>query len=118
MHLLNPEVDKLGNLIMIYYIGMGFFLGIITLMDDGLELALGVHAANNIVTALLLTSDWSAIQTNSIYRDISKNPTLEMIDLIPLVIVFIIFIFIFSKKYNWNNWKDKLTGKIFITNIN
>jgi membrane protease YdiL (CAAX protease family) len=77
MHITNPEVEKLGNLIMIYYIGMGFFLGIITLMDDGLELALGVHAANNIVTALLLTADWTALQTNSIYRDISKDPKLD-----------------------------------------
>ena len=96
---------------------MGFFLGIITLMDNGLELALGVHAANNIVAALLLTSDWTALQTNSIYRDISKDPKLELIQVVPLIIVFFIFIFIFSKKYKWNNWKDQLTGKIFITNF-
>lgn len=41
MHLGNPEVGKLGYGIMIYYIGTGFFLGILTLMDEGLELALG-----------------------------------------------------------------------------
>jgi membrane protease YdiL (CAAX protease family) len=118
MHLTNPEVEKLGNLIMIYYIGMGFFLGIITLMDDGLELALGVHAANNMVTALLLTADWTALQTNSIYRDISKDPKLELIQLVPLILVFFVFIFIFSKKYKWNNWKDKLVGKITISTNN
>jgi membrane protease YdiL (CAAX protease family) len=118
LHLANPEVEKLGNLIMIYYIGMGFFLGIITLMDDGLELALGVHAANNIVTALLLTADWTALQTNSIYRDISKDPKLELIQVVPLILVFFLFIFIFSKKYKWNNWKDKLVGKITIITNN
>ena len=41
MHILNPEVDKLGYGILVFYIGTGFFLGIITLMDEGLELALG-----------------------------------------------------------------------------
>ncbi len=39
LHIANPEVDKLGNIIMIYYIGTGFFLGILTLMDEGMELA-------------------------------------------------------------------------------
>ncbi|KAA3620569.1 MAG: CPBP family intramembrane metalloprotease, partial [Flavobacterium sp.] len=55
LHFLNPEVEKLGSVMMVYYIGTGFFLGIITLMDDGLELALGFHAGNNLVAALLLT---------------------------------------------------------------
>jgi hypothetical protein len=32
----------------VYYIGTGLFLGI-TLMDEGMELALGFHAANNLV---------------------------------------------------------------------
>jgi hypothetical protein len=32
-------------------------------MDEGMELALGFHAANNLVSALLFTSDWSAFQT-------------------------------------------------------
>ena len=91
---------------------MGFFLGIITLMDEGLELALGVHAANNMVTALLLTADWTALQTDSIFRDISKDPKIELIQILPLILIFFIFIFIFSKKYKWTNWKDKLAGKI------
>ena len=33
---------------MIYYIGTGFLFGIMTLMDEGTELALGFHAANNL----------------------------------------------------------------------
>lgn len=111
MHLGNPEVGKLGYGIMIYYIGTGFFLGIITLMDDGLELALGFHAANNLITALLVTADWTAFQTNSIYRDISE-PTLGWDVLIPILVVFPILLFIFAKKYRWTNWKERLTGKV------
>jgi len=44
----NPEVEKLGPMIMVYYIGTGLMLGIMTLMDDGLELALGFHATGRI----------------------------------------------------------------------
>ena len=111
MHLGNPEVTKLGNLIMVYYIGTGFFLGILTLMDEGLELALGFHAANNLVTALLVTADWTAFQTNSILRDVSE-PTLGADVYIPVFIVFPLLLFFFSKKYGWTNWKDKLFGRI------
>ena len=71
LHIANPEIEKLGYILLVHYIGTGFFLGIITLMDDGLELALGFHAANNLFTALLVTADWTAFQTNSILRDVS-----------------------------------------------
>ncbi|WP_405397914.1 CPBP family intramembrane glutamic endopeptidase [Maribacter sp. Asnod2-G09] len=111
MHLGNPEVEKLGFGIMIYYIGTGFFLGIITLMDEGLELALGFHAANNLIGALLLTADWTAFQTDSLYRDVS-DPILGWDVLVPVFIVFPILLIIFSKKYGWTNWKEKLTGKV------
>ena len=111
MHLGNPEVEKLGYGIMVYYVGTGFFLGILTLMDEGLELALGFHAANNLIGALLLTADWTAIQTDSIYRDIS-GPVLGWDVFIPILIIYPILLFIFSKKYNWFNWKERLTGKI------
>ena len=112
IHIGNPEVEKMGGIIMIYYIGTGIFLGILTLMDDGLELALGFHAANNLIGALLLTSDWSAFQTDSIFID--KSAPLVVFDvLFPVFIYFPILISIFSKKYKWSNWKEKLTGKIY-----
>ena len=118
LHYFNPEVDKLGNLIMIYYIGMGLFLGLITLMDEGLELALGVHAANNILTALLITSDWSVMQTHSIFKEVSKDPKIEILDIVSLLFIFTLFIFIFAKKYKWKNWQQKLTGKVSQPSLN
>jgi hypothetical protein len=47
-------------------------------MDEGMELALGFHAANNLVGALLVTSDWSAFQTHSIFKDISEPKQVSM----------------------------------------
>lgn len=111
LHIANPEVSKLGYEILIYYIGTGFFLGISTLMDEGLELALGFHAANNLITALLVTADWTVFQTDSILIDTSE-PALGADVYVPIFVVFPILLFIFSKKYNWTNWKEKLTGNI------
>ncbi|HDZ15318.1 MAG TPA: CPBP family intramembrane metalloprotease [Pricia sp.] len=110
-HLFNPEVEKLGYGIMVYYIGTGFFLGIITLMDEGLELALGFHAANNLTGALLVTADWTAFQTDSVYRDIA-DPVLGWDILVPVLVVYPILLYIFSRKYKWTNWKERLTGGV------
>ena len=111
MHLGNPEVDTLGPGIMIFYIGTGLFLGIITLMDEGLELALGFHAANNLFGALLVTADWTAFQTHSIYRDIS-DPVLGWDILVPVFVIFPLLLYFFSRKYGWKDWKERLTGKV------
>lgn len=111
MHIANPEVEKLGYGIMVYYIGTGFFLGIITLMDQGIELALGFHAANNLVTVLLVTSTWTAFQTESLLKDVS-TPELSYDVFIPVFVVFPILIFIFSKRYKWDRWREKLSGKV------
>ncbi|WP_417357438.1 CPBP family intramembrane glutamic endopeptidase [Flavobacterium sp.] len=113
LHIANPEVGKMGMVIMVYYIGTGLFLGIITLMDEGMELALGFHAANNLVTALLVTSDWTAFQTNSVLKEVTE-PQAGLSIVLPVVIIFPILLFIFSKKYKWHNWKEKLTGKVVL----
>ncbi|MFL1011592.1 CPBP family intramembrane glutamic endopeptidase [Flavisericum labens] len=113
MHIVNPEVEKLGYIIMVYYIGTGLFLGIITLMDEGLELALGFHAANNLFTALLVTADWTAFQTHSILKDLSDPSEMALTEIfVPVFVVFPILLFILSKKYKWNNWAEKLTGQV------
>jgi membrane protease YdiL (CAAX protease family) len=109
MHIFNPEVEKMGYLILVYYIGTGLFLGIITLMDEGTELALGFHAANNMVASLLVTSDFTVFQTPSIFKGISE-PSINFEVFIPVLILFPLLGYFFSKIYKWNNWKDKLLG--------
>lgn len=112
LHFFNPEVKTLGYSIMIYYIGTGLFWGIMTLMDEGMELAIGFHAANNLFTALLVTSDWTAFQTHSILKDVSE-PELGFADLVvPVFILYPIILLIFSKVYKWTGWKEKLLGDV------
>ena len=111
LHIFNPEVQKLGLGILIYYIGTGLFLGIITLMDEGIELALGFHAANNLITALLVTSSWTAFQTESILIDIS-DPSVVGETIISMLILYPLFYIYMYKKYKWSDLKNKLLMKI------
>jgi hypothetical protein len=111
LHFFNPEVGKIGNIIMVYYIGTGFFLGIMTLMDEGLELALGFHAGNNLVAALLVTADWTVFQTNSILKDISE-PSAGIDVIAPVLIIYPIFLAIMAWRYKWTDWTGKLLGRI------
>lgn len=113
LHIANPEVDKLGPVIMVYYIGTGLFLGIMTLMDEGMELSLGFHAANNLFTALLVTADWTAFQTHSIFKDLSDPQAAGFMDIfMPVFVIFPIMLFVLAKMYNWTDWKGKLFGKV------
>ena len=107
LHIYNPEVDKLGHGILIYYIGTGFFLGVLSIMDQGIELSLGFHAANNLITALLVTSTWTVFQTESILIDVSE-PNLFNEIVFSLLILYPLFLIVMSKRYNWNNWKEKI----------
>ena len=79
LHFANPEIDKLGNEFIFAYILMGFFLGLVTMMDEGLELALGWHYANNITAALFVTADWTALQTDSIYKFVGEPDLVSQI---------------------------------------
>jgi hypothetical protein len=89
-------------------------LGIMTLMDDGLELALGFHFGNNLLAATLVTSDWSALQTNAIFKFTAEEAgTSTLIDVIlPVLVLYPIILVILAKKYKWNNWTQKLFGKV------
>ena len=79
-------------------------------MDEGLELALGFHAGNNVLISLLVTADWTVFQTNSILKSVGEPEVMSM--LIPLFIIYPLVLFYFSKKYNWTNWKENLSGRI------
>ncbi len=111
MHGFNPEIDKFGPLILIYYIGTGFLFGIITLMDEGTELALGMHAANNVVAAIFVTMNWAAFQTDALFKDISE-PTIGVQMFFPVFIIYPLVILFLSRKFGWSNWKKRLFGKV------
>jgi hypothetical protein len=73
---------------------------------DGMEeLALGFHAANNLVGALLVTSDWSSFK-HIRYLRTYLNPKQVFDVILPVMIIYPILLFIFNKKYQWTDWKE------------
>ncbi|OYU83164.1 MAG: CPBP family intramembrane metalloprotease domain-containing protein [Flavobacterium sp. BFFFF2] len=107
LHIMNPEIQKIGYVLLIYYIGTGLFLGAIALVDEGLEISIGFHAANNLMMAILLTSTWSAFQTPSLWLDKSEPDVFWEI-FIPVACCFPLLFFIFSKLFKWQNISAKL----------
>jgi uncharacterized protein len=75
-------------------------------MDEGLELALGYHAGNNLLISLLVTSDWTAFQTQSLFLDISE-PDVYMLAFMQLPML-LILLALFSLKYKWKCWYQRL----------
>lgn len=112
LHLFNPEIDKIGEGLLFYYIGTGFFFGIIALMDEGIELTLGFHTANNFITSLLVTADWTVFQTPSLFLD-NSEPSLLSELFIFLGLVYPLTLWLLAKKYNWKDWKYKLSARIY-----
>jgi membrane protease YdiL (CAAX protease family) len=114
LHTANPEVAEMGFGVMIFYIGTGLLLGVMTLMDEGMELALGFHFGNNLMVSLLLTSEFSALQTDALFKysgvENTSNTLIEMI--VSIAITYPLILFILARKYKWTNWMEKLTGKV------
>ena len=80
-------------------------------MDDGLELSLGLHAAQNLIGVLLLTADWTVLQTESILK-YTADPEIRTVDLLISLSLYLIVLIVVARKYSWTNWKEKLFSKI------
>ena len=78
-HGLNPEVKAFGFWTMLpQYVLFGLIFGIMTIMDDGIETAIGAHAANNAFLCVMLTNDSSALQTKALFVQHNIYPWLEL----------------------------------------
>jgi membrane protease YdiL (CAAX protease family) len=66
-HFLNPEASVNYPLMGLYYFSMGAFLAYITLRDGRLELALGVHVANNLFSVLFANYTTSVLPSPSLF---------------------------------------------------
>jgi len=100
MHFANTEVETYGfYAAMPSYILYGLLLGFISVLDDGIELAMGLHAANNIFGCLFVSFDASSLQTPAIFQQQNINIPQMYVEI--LLYGLIAFIF-FAKKYKWN----------------
>ncbi len=78
-HLLNPEARVDYFLMGAYYFLIGAVLAFVTLRDGQLELALGLHAANNLFTALFVNSTITVLPTPSLFTVGTLDPVYSVI---------------------------------------
>ena len=101
LHFWNPEMTITNGswLLGFSYFLIGFFAALITLFDGGLELALGLHIANNLYTALVANYTVSALPSESIFQISTIDPLLGLISLaVGLAIFYLLAFLIFPKE--------------------
>jgi membrane protease YdiL (CAAX protease family) len=104
-HVFNPEF-KDGILVIIpAYLIFSFTLGYIAILDNGLEIPIGIHAGNNIFVAIVLSATGGAVTTPSLFKTSVPN----LVDVLPLLLFLVsIFSFISLKFiYKWRFNKKK-----------
>ena len=75
VHSTNPEVAKFGFATMqVYYLGAGLFLALLALVDNGLELSIGIHTATNLFGSIVLKYEGSVLQTETLFEQKMVNP--------------------------------------------
>jgi membrane protease YdiL (CAAX protease family) len=110
LHSFNPEVKVFGFLTMMpQYILFGLIFGIITILDDGIEAALGAHAANNIFLSIMITNKSSALQTEALYSQQNIYPWLEFAALAGISLLFVL---ILKRIFRWGGGFAVLLEKI------
>jgi len=96
LHAANPEVTSYGLLTtMPFYIGIGLLLGWLSFRSKGLEIALGLHFANNLYATSMVTFSESAIPSPAIFTITNYQPE---IGLVAFVIIAIIFAVVMMKR--------------------
>jgi uncharacterized protein len=108
MHAFNPEVKDFGFFTMMpQYMVFGLIFGIITIMDDGIEAAMGAHTANNIFLCIMVTNRSSALQTQAFYEQYNIHPWTEFS---ALVVTGIIFVILLKMIFRWRTFSLLFEG--------
>jgi membrane protease YdiL (CAAX protease family) len=88
-HLLNPEVQQHGAALLgASYFVIGLLLAAVTLRDGRLELAMGVHAANNLLLVLVANYEGSVLESESIFMARELDPSYSLVTLVIGALVF------------------------------
>ena len=98
-HFQNPEiVGKQAIYAMMFYFVMGFALMAVTLKTKGIEAALGIHIANNLVSAWLFTYDNAALATNAVFTQHNNIGPMMVIQSVFCIAVSVFLVIRFSPK--------------------
>ena len=108
LHLPNPEIQTFGYGFIGTYFFFGIIAGIISYLDDGIELVMGLHIANNMITLLFISPNWAVIQTDALYASDYQPKLIEFY--LNMLLIYGIYFLVLVRKYRWKNWKTRLLG--------
>jgi membrane protease YdiL (CAAX protease family) len=92
-HIVNPEMSVDGVLVGLGYFAFGFFAAFLTLQDNGMELALGMHAANNLYTSIFANYTVTAIPSPALFTIQTLDATYGLIATVIAMLAFYIIFF-------------------------
>ena len=98
MHSFNPEIKEFGFWVMIpQYVTFGLVFGLVTIFDNGIEIAMGAHAANNVFLSIFVTQQSSTLQTPAIFEQQQVYPWTDFLSLVIISVIFIALMGIFNR---------------------
>ncbi len=110
LHGFNPEIEKYGFWVMMpQYFTIGATFALISVLDDGIELAMGAHAINNIFSSVMLNYEGSALTTDAAFLQKNIDPQYELIGLV-LMSTIICFGLGKYSKWDWSLLTKRIEG--------
>ncbi|KAF0108905.1 MAG: abortive infection protein [Anaerolineaceae bacterium] len=89
-HLLNPEASANYFLMGLFYFAMGAVMAYITLREGRLELALGMHAANNLFSALFANYTGSVMPTPALFTVTELDVVYSVLSALAAMVIFVL----------------------------
>lgn len=97
-------------LMLMHYVILGFVLGLIILLDEGLEIVLGMTLATSLVSIFFV--NYKNAQANSYALFIKEGGMESYLVFIACFVSYPLYVYFLHRVYNWKNWKEKLFNKI------
>lgn len=98
LHKENPEMWKYGQIMFLNYLCIALIWGLVTILDDGAEISIGMHIANNLFIGLFITEKGAAFETDAIFETSHSDPYWGLLFLFVSGIISLLF---FGRKYKW-----------------
>jgi uncharacterized protein len=88
LHIMNNEIQEYGaSLMLAHYFTFGLVLGAIALIDEGLELSIGIHAANNIFSLCFVTYPGTSLETPALFEQQYMAASTDFFVMIGFVVI-------------------------------
>lgn len=102
--------ENINLLQLMHYVILGFLLGLIIILDDGLEIVLGMSLITTFVSVLFIGYKVPTYSSNALF--LKDGKTEDYLIYIVCFIAYPLYFYFLSRLYRWSNWKEKLFKKV------